>query len=597
MTKKTITIAGAGGYWGDSPSATTQLLSTSKLDYLVYDYLAEITMSILARARAKDKSLGYASDFVKTVIEPHLEEIATRKIKVITNAGGLNTNSCAEAVKTVIEQSGLDLKVATVTGDNLIERVEEFSTADIREMFKDTPFSETHDVMSINAYLGALPIVRALSEGADIVITGRGVDSAVTLGPCIYEFGWSHDDWDCLAGGSLAGHILECGPHATGGNFTDWYEVANGIYNIGYPIAEISDEGSFICTKPEKSGGKVSFATIAEQMVYEIGDPQAYILPDVICDFSEVTLTEVGPDRVLVSGAKGYPASDTYKVCMTYQDGYRGGVFVGFNGERADESALCYAESAIKRTDKALKEKGLPGLTEKSIEVLGVEGHYGSSRRVEHAREVAVKVAVKHSESSGVGCFLREVSGLGLASPPGLMGFAATRAKPSPVVRAFSFLLEKKKVPVVLQINNQLVPIELPDVTCDSMSIVRPDEPEYPKIDTPMVSVPLIKLAWGRSGDKGDNVNIGVIARKSEYIPFIWHTLTEDVVINKLSHFVKGPVERYLLPGIGAINFVLNDALGGGGVASLRMDPQGKGFAQLLLGCSVEIPKALAKEI
>lgn len=595
MGGKTIIIGGAGGYWGDSPGATAQLLTVPKLDYLVYDYLAEITMSILARARDKNNALGYATDFVETVIKPHLHEIAARKIKIVSNAGGLNPLSCAAVVRGLIKEANLDLKVATVTGDDLYPRCAELSGR--KEMFKGTSFPEAETVMSINAYLGAFPIAEALAMGADIVITGRGVDSAVTLGPCIYEFRWGQDDWDYLAGGSLAGHILECGPHATGGNFTDWQEVADGIYNIGYPLAEISADGSFICSKPENTGGKVSCATVAEQMVYEIGDPQAYRLPDVSCDFSNVTLQELDRDQVLVTGATGRPPSSDYKVCMTYNDGYRGGVVVGFNGERANEAAMCYAQAAIKRAELSLARKNMAPLTETSVEVLGVESHYGAAAQVSSSREVAVKVAVKHPQSSGVTCFLREVSGLGLASPPGLMGFAATRAKPSPVVRAFSFLLEKKCVPVVLHMDDASISLAQPTSTTESDDIIRPQPPAPPAPESNMLSVPLIELAWGRSGDKGDNVNIGIIARKKTFLPYIWHALTEAVVAEQLAHFVKGPVTRYLLPGTNAINFVLDSALAGGGTASLQMDPQGKGFAQLLLGCMIEIPEHLKEAV
>lgn len=593
MTDKTIYIGGASGYWGDSPEATAQLLTAARLDYLVYDYLAEITMSILARARAKNSAMGYAGDFVDTAIKPNLAAIAARRIKVMSNAGGLNPLGCAAAIEALIEQADVDLTVATVTGDDLIERCEQFSRAGIQEMFKGSTFPDTRAVMSINAYLGALPIVEALAKGADIVITGRVVDSAVTLAACMHEFAWSHDDWDRLAGASLAGHILECGPHATGGNFTDWREVASGIHNIGFPIAEVSEDGSFICSKLENTGGKVSVATVAEQMVYEIGDPQAYVLPDVICDFTNVSLTQLAQDRVLVEGARGTPAPDTFKVCMTYNDGYRGGVVAGFYGEQADEAARTYADAAIKRTETTLAHKDLAALTETSIEVLGVEGHYGSAARVVHAREVAVKVAVKHPESAGVACFLRQVSSLGLASPPGLMGFAATRPKPSPVVRAFSFLLEKGKVPVSLHIDNETIVFPLFVGSYDAPRISRPDAPELPAVAEPGISIPLIELAWGRSGDKGDNVNIGIIARNKEYLPYIWHALSEAVVAEKFSHLIEGPVERYLLPGIHAINYVLHDALAGGGTASLRMDPQGKGFAQLLLGCRVVIPQSV----
>ncbi|MEL6875939.1 MAG: acyclic terpene utilization AtuA family protein, partial [Pseudomonadota bacterium] len=319
---KIVRIGGASGFWGESDMAVPQFLSAGKsglaLDYIVFDYLAEITMSIMARARAKDPELGYAVDFVTAVIKPHIAEIARQGVKLISNAGGTNPQACAEAVRAVIAEAGLDLTVAVVTGDDLTERAAEF--AERTEMFSGQSFPEAESIASINAYLGAFPIAEALNQGADIIITGRCVDSAVTLSACIHEFGWSRDDLDQLAGASLAGHILECGPQATGGNFTDWESVADSMDNAGYPVAEIVADGSFVATKPEGTGGVVNIGTIGEQMLYEIGDPQAYMLPDVVCDFSAVTLGQTGPDRVTVAGAKGYPAPDSYKTCATWSD-------------------------------------------------------------------------------------------------------------------------------------------------------------------------------------------------------------------------------------------------------------------------------------
>ena len=588
-----ITIGCPSGYWGDAPGAIGQLLAEPGIHYLVFDYLAEITMSILARARAEDPDLGYATDFVRTVIAPHLETISERGVKLISNAGGLNPRACAKAISDLAASAGVTLRVAAVVGDDLMDRCTEFSESAVKEMFSGENFPEIEKVTSVNAYLGAFQIARALEAGADIVVTGRCVDSAVTLAACIHAFGWSAEDYDRLAAGSLAGHILECGPHATGGNFTDWHDVPR-LDDIGYPIAIIESSGAFVCTKPAGTGGVVNVGTIAEQIVYEIGDPQRYLLPDVACDFSNVVVRQAGTDCVRVSGACGRAPGSDYKVCATYQDGFRGGAILGFYGQDAEAAARAYAENVLARTGSALESIGEPGLTATSIELLGAESHYGAYRESPPAREVGLKIAAKHPTKAGAARFLRELSGFGLATPPGLTGFAATRPKPSPVVRLFSFLLPKDAVKITVELDD--APLDnVPNTNQEAAEeVVTPEAPATPALrDSEDVALRL--LAWGRSGDKGDSANIGIIARKPEYLPYIWHALSVDVVRDRFTHFITGDVERFLMPGLPAINFLLHGVLGGGGTASLRMDPQGKGFAQLLLGAHIAVPSELAR--
>lgn len=597
MSGKVIRIGGASGFWGDASMATPQLLAEGGLNYIVYDYLAEITMSIMARARAGKPELGYATDFVSFALKPHLAEIARQGVKIISNAGGVNPEACAAAVRALVSEMGLDLKVAAVTGDDLIGRKEELAGAGFSEMFTGVNFPDPEKILSINAYLGAFPIARALGEGADIVITGRCVDSAVTLGACIHEFGWKAGDLDKLAAGSLAGHILECGPQATGGNFTDWEEVIDRLEDIGYPIAEISPDGSFVCTKPEGSGGVVNVGTVSEQMVYEIGDPQAYMLPDVVCDFSQVRIVQQAPDRVAVSGAKGYPAPATYKVCSTYVDGFRGGMTMSFYGIDASRKAERFAEVVFKRARRTLRSFNLPDFTEMSIEVIGAESQYGAARRIQGSREVGVKIAVKHPDAIGINILLKEATGLGLATPPGLSGFAGGRPKPMPVARLFSFAIPKKLVAIEVDVDGRKAPFaDAPGEAFDASRLERPALP--PAIaDKDLVAVPLVALAWARSGDKGNNANVGVIARKPEYLPFIAAALTEPVVAGLFAHFLEGEVERFFLPGSNAINFVLHDVLGGGGVASLRNDPQAKGYSQLLLEHPIPVSREIAEKV
>lgn len=595
MAKNAVRIGGASGFWGDAAMSTPQLLAAGGLDYIVYDYLAEITMSIMARARAEKPEAGYATDFVSLALKPNLAEIARQKVKIVSNAGGVNPEACAAAVRALIADRGLDLKVAAITGDDLVARKDDLARQSLAEMFSADAFPDPKKILSINAYLGAFPIAKALDDGADIVITGRCVDSAVTLGACIHEFGWQPGDLDKLAAGSLAGHILECGPQATGGNFTDWESVIDRLEDIGYPIAEIAPDGTFVCTKPEGSGGIVNVGTVSEQMLYEIGDPQAYMLPDVVCDFSDVKIVAQVPDRVLVSGARGYAAPDSYKVCATYVDGFRGGLTMSFYGVDASRKAARFAEVVYKRARRTLRGLNLPDFTETSVEVIGAESQFGAFARVEVAREVVVKIAAKHPDAAGIGILLKEATGLGLATPPGLSGFAGGRPKPTPVARLFSFALPKGNVSVSIDVEGKKSGFaDASGKRFDAAALARPEEP-HTEEKAGLVRVPLVALAWARSGDKGNKANVGVIARRADYFPYLCRSLTSEVVAERFAHFLKGGVDRFLMPGPHALNFLLHDVLGGGGVASLRNDPQGKGYAQLLLDVPIEVPADLVR--
>ncbi|GAB5487563.1 MAG: DUF1446 domain-containing protein [Parasphingorhabdus sp.] len=598
---KNIRIGGASGFWGESDMAVPQFLQAGDLDYIVFDYLAEITMSIMARARAKNPDMGYAVDFVTAVIKPNIKDIANQRVKVISNAGGTNPAACGDAVRAVIAEAGLDLKVAVIAGDDLTGRADEF--AQTKEMFTGEAFPDVESIASINAYLGAFPIAKALGQGADIVITGRCVDSAVTLGACIHEFGWDLDDFDQLAGASLAGHILECGPQATGGNFTDWESVADTMDNAGYPIAEIADDGSFVTTKPDDTGGAVTVGTVGEQMLYEIGDPQAYMLPDVVCDFSMVELDQLGENRVSVKGAKGYPAPDSFKASATFADGWKMVAPFFFVGMDASRKAKSFAENALKRTRAKLRASNAGDFDHVLIETLGDDSHFGDFSDPSQSREVVLKMAVKHRDPKAAMLLLKEATGLGLATPPGLSFFSGGRPKPSPVVRLFSLTVPKSDVQISIDFGDGPVNlVKEAGVKFDSASIARPDSPERPATDESFVQVPLIQLAWGRSGDKGDKSNIGILPRDPSYTEWLWAALDTDTVRRRFAHFLQNPedpasVERFFLPGTGAINFLLHDVLGGGGVASMRNDPQGKSYAQILLATPIPIPQSLAEAL
>lgn len=591
---KTIRIGGASGYWGESMMATPQLLQVEGMDYLVYDFLAEITMSILARARAAKPEMGYATDFISGVLKPNLREIAEKKVKILTNAGGVNPEACGAAARALIAEAGLDLKVAVVSGDDLLARAQEFATS--TDMFSGADCPDPDSLASVNAYLGGFPVAAALDGGADIVITGRSVDSAVTLGACIHAFGWQSHDLDKLAGGSLAGHIIECGPQASGGNFTDW-QLSGDIADIGYPFIDIDGEGVFEVMKPEGTGGVVNIGTVSEQMLYEIGDPQAYLLPDVTCDFSEVTIEQLSTGKVRVANAKGHTPPSHYKVCATYADGFRAGTMMSFVGLEAAAKAKSFAEAAFARARHVLRQHNLPDYSETSVEVIGDDSQFGQAGSNPQAREVVLKIAAKHDSQAGAGALLKEISGLGLATPAGLSIFAGSRAKPSPVVRLFSFLLPKSDVSIEVDVDGQTQSFVEAEVD-GSFPPAAAHQPPTPS-EKGTVEVPLVRLAWGRSGDKGNKANIGIIARDAAYLSYIWAALDEDAIRHRFGHFIgdNQALARFYLPGSHAMNILIEDALGGGGVASLRNDPQGKAYAQILLDHPIAIPAELAERL
>jgi hypothetical protein len=347
--RSTVRIGGASGFWGDTALAVPQLVAGGAVDYLVFDYLAEVTMSILAAQRAKDPTAGYAVDFVQIMMREALPRLQAQRIRVVANAGGVNPLACRDALLKLAAEMGITLKVGVVLGDDLVAQAGEFRSAGITEMFSGEPFPQR--VASINAYLGALPIARALDAGCDVVITGRCVDSAVTLGVLMHEFGWAADAYDRLAQGTLAGHLIECGAQCTGGLFTDWEQVPDWE-NIGFPVVEAHADGSFVITKSPGTGGLVTPATVSEQLLYEIGDPRAYLVPDVACDFTQVRMTPDGADRVRVSGATGRAPTARYKVSATFADGYRNTGFLTIAGVDAVRKAQRTGDALLVRMQR-----------------------------------------------------------------------------------------------------------------------------------------------------------------------------------------------------------------------------------------------------
>ncbi len=451
--KDRIRIASGQGFWGDLPRAPIDQARRGPIDYLVMDYLAEVTMSILQKQRLKDPRAGYARDFVEVVTEL-LPDIRERGFRIVSNAGGVNPVGCAEAIIDGARARGITgLKVAVITGDDLLDRLDELIGGGfpLAHMETGEPISTVREgVVSANAYLGARPIVEALAMGADVIVSGRTTDTGLTLGPMIHEFGWDWDDWDKMAAGTVAGHILECGAQSSGGNFTDWQTVPD-LARVGFPIAEALPDGSFVITKHDDSGGLVSVATVTEQLLYEIGDPADYITPDCIADFTSIQLEPAGANRVRVHGIKGLPATEFLKVSAAYADGWKA------------TSTLVYGWP-----DAAAKARAAAGILSERLDMLGyrydeyraelvglnalTEGAIDTARRESELDEVQLRVSVRGGDRPSIDGFGREIAPLILTGPSAVTGFAGGRPRASEVIAYWPALVPKEQVVANVQL-------------------------------------------------------------------------------------------------------------------------------------------------
>ena len=581
-----VRIANCSAFYGDRFRAAREMVEGGPIDVLTGDWLAELTMLILAKDRARDAEGGYARTF-----PAQLEEVMGlclhRGIRVVANAGGLNPAGCARAVEKVAAELGLAPRVAHVAGDDLLPRLEELRAAghDLAHFDTGEPFGE-RTAVTANAYLGCWGIARALDEGADIVITGRMTDAAVVMGPAAWYHRWSRTDWDRLAGACVAGHVIECGPQATGGNYSFFTEIATDR-PLGYPIAEIAADGSSVITKHPGTGGAVSVGTVTAQLLYEIGGPR-YANPDVVARFDTIRLSEEGPDRVRVSGVRGEPAPPTLKVCVNYSGGWRNTATFCLTGLDIEEKAALI--------DRLLWAGA------------GGRGRFGSVHteliRTDHAdpgrNEQAVafyRVTVKDGDRAKVGrAFKRIPIEMALASYPGFFGPDLTgdaeefgvywpASVPSDVCAA-----EVHLGGVVIVVPNTAAGLPGEPVSAEELSLPAP-----PAGDT--IRVPLGRVVGARSGDKGGDANVGLWARSPEAFAWLREFLTVDRLQALFPEAGEHPVDRYPFPNLLAVNVVFRGLLGEGVAATPRQDAQAKGLAEYVRARVVDVPRSLLAPI
>jgi len=582
-----IRIANAGGYWGDDLTQFRRQVELGPVDYVTLDFLAEITMSIMQKQRARDPRAGFARDFVSQV-EHSLPLLLERGTRVISNAGGVNPLACRAALLAMAQARGRSLEVAAVVGDDLMGRLGELKAAGITldNMDDGAPFAPIRDrVSSANAYFGAWPVVEALRSGAQIVVTGRCTDTGITLAPMIDAFGWAPDDWDRLAAGIVAGHIVECGAQSTGGNFTDWRTVRR-YPEIGYPVLEVNADGSFIVTKHDGTGGAVTVRTVKEQLLYEMGDPRGYVTPDVVADFATIRLEQAGRDRVRVWGIRGRPAPASLKVSASYFDGWKASGALIISGPEALAKARAFAALFWARLGVTFAAR--------HAEFVGQSSCWGPLAPETDPPEVLLRLSVRDRDREKIERFSKLVPAVILSGPPGV---AVTGGRPQAqeVVAYWPALVPRDRVKPALVTRDGERQLEWPTPLRPPVRApALPPEafPPAPK-GRGLVRVPLATVAHGRSGDKGDTCNIGVIARAPEIYPWLRRTLTAAVVKRRFRGICLGRVDRLEVPNLWALNFLLHESLGGGGTVSLRLDAQGKTLAHALLAMEVAVPRAL----
>lgn len=599
---KTVRIGNAQAFWGDRPAAAGELLArASDIDFLTMDYLAEVSMSILAIQRERDPTKGYAQDFVEVV--RHLADYwgAGGKCRLIVNAGGLNPLACAQACQQALEKRGCrSLKIGVVQGDNVIALLKASTdTKSYGNLDSGLSLSEVQSrLVTANAYLGCEGIVKALDAGADLVITGRVADPSMVVGAAVHAFGWRQDDWGALAGATVAGHLLECGTHVTGGIATDWLDIPDPTH-IGFPIAEISCDGSCVITKPPLTGGAVTEETVKEQLIYEIGNPAKYISPDVCVSFLQLQVKQIATNRVAVSGAAGSLKPSQLKVSATYRDGYRAAGILTIFGPDAVSKARHCGEMVLRR----LRESGWT-YRDTLVECLGTGDSVPvlpSWNRNENAYETVLRIAVEADDKNACEAFSKEMIPLVTAGPQGTTGYAEGRPNVHSIFRYWPTLIDADSTQsqvdfITTKDTNSLresAAIWPPqsttidpslNVSGNTLTKVR-DIIDSPNSLVGRTSIKQLKdIAYGRSGDKGTGANIGILTRTSEIYSALSQWLTADRVKEYFAPLGVTSVQRFELENLHGFNFVLTGVLR----RIIRNDAQGKALAQALLAIPLD---------
>jgi hypothetical protein len=579
-----IRIANCSGFFGDRVSAAKEMVEGGPIDVLTGDWLAELTMLILARTRMKRPGGGYARTFVMQM-EQVMGTCLDRGIKVVSNAGGLDPDGCAEAVAGVAEKLGLHPKIAYVRGDDLVPRMGELIAADqLRHFETDEPIKDASTFLTANAYLGCWGIVEALSQGADIVITGRCTDAAIVCGPAAWHHGWSRTDWDALAGAVAAGHVIECGTQATGGNYSFFTEVP-GMERVGFPWAEVAEDGSSVIGKHDGTGGEVSIGTVTSQLLYEIGGPR-YLGPDVTTRFDTIELEQQGPDRVRMHGIQGEPPPATLKVCINRPGGFRNDMSVCLTGldieakaklvEEAFWAACPYAPGDFEKvTTRIMRtDKPDPETNEQAVAIL--------------------KISAKDPDEKKVGrAFSNAVIELALASIPGFFGVGGGPGSGRPFGVYEPACIPAEAVPqevVVLGGESRQVSSVIPEAR---VSVEPAPGPAASAPSGRTVRAPLGTVFGARSGDKGGNANLGIFARSDEAWAWLDGFLSVERLRELLPEVSGLAVDRYRLPALRSLNFVVHGLLEEGVAASTRQDPQAKSLGEWLRARVVDLPEAL----